>query len=195
MKLLSIKLLNDIGCYFCVTARPYIWFLIKYWLKILCHMAFLANLSTVRFDQSYLERCSFLLLHGHSNFPLGKQRKAEGLAIVLLDEKKTHTSLITVITQVTDFFCSSGQDFTGISLSQPSKARLWSPEKATGATLVLKTLMKFIFTAPFSVISYFKTNMSSFHYLGTKVKEQIMLSPTGSIIGQCIFNNYTVLQV
>lgn len=110
-------------------------------------------------------------------------------------KKKKHTSLITVITQVTDFFCSSGQDFTGISLSQSSKVRLWSPEKATGATLVLKTLMKFIFTAPFSVISYFKTNMSSFHYLGTKVKEQIMVSPTGSIIGQCIFNNYTVLQV
>lgn len=64
-----------------------------------------------------------------------------------------------------------------------------------GATLVLKELMKFIFTGPFSVISLFKTNMSSFHYVATEVKEQIMLSPTGSIMRQCIFNNFTVLQV
>jgi len=64
-----------------------------------------------------------------------------------------------------------------------------------GATLVLRELRKFIFTGLFSVLSYFKTNMNSFCYLVKEVKEQIMLSLTGSIMGQCIFNNYIVLQV
>lgn len=64
----------------------------------------------------------------------------------------------------------------------------------SGATLFTKGLMILIFTGPFSVISYFKKNMSSFHYLVTKAKEQIMPSPIGSIMRQGIFNNYTVLQ-
>lgn len=119
---------------------------------------------------------------------------------MLLYEK--NTSLITKITRHRFHlqFCS-GNGKVKISLEflcqNPPKpvSGLWMKLPVLDATLVLKGLVTFIFTGSFSVTSYCKTNTSSFHYLIKKVGEQIMLSPAGSVMGHCIFNNYTVLQV